>query len=698
MRRGIRRNGAVLAASGQSRRTGQPRPAGVPRPDRQDVPTTMPALRAAAHTALGAACLTLAAPAGAQEDATALALDPIVVSAPEDNLGSGMASGTSVGRDDLLGSFQGADLPAVLGTIPGVTTETTPGDPSIAVNIRGLQGKGRVVVTIDGARQNFAKSDHGPNGTFFADPEMLRSVEVVRGPAGADAAAGAIGGTLALRTIEAADLIDPGAVQGGEARLRYGTLTEAPTVHLAYAHALGARADILVAGTRAQAGDYEAGDGTDVAAAETNLSGLAKLSFTPTDSQQLVLGWSGIDSTFRTGVYSGIPRDNDMQTSNLTLNYSLDGRIPTTATLYRTSTAVDQQLLDDDDRPIGPSRAYTTITNGLRGEAEAGFAAGPSDHALTFVLDAFHDSVTTDDPTDLSLTPSGNRTVASLLAQDAIALTPALPGLTAIAALRFDSYRLESDDGEADGAQVSPALTLRQQVGQALSLYATVARAYRPPSLSESLVSGMHPEPADFYVRPNPNLKPESSLTTEVGASLALPDLIRPGDMLTAQLAAYRNDVTDFIGLVEQGTLFDSWLIYDNIDEARIEGIELEIAYDADQIFGSLSGQLIRGTDETTDEDLTGIAPSRLVVSGGWRNRPQTLEIGARLTLTGSAEDPLLSSEAWHTVDLFLTRAIGSRGSFGLALNNITNETYTQYLNTQPSPGFNALASLSLTF
>jgi hemoglobin/transferrin/lactoferrin receptor protein len=234
----------------------------------------------------------------AQEEA--LVLDQITVAATEGPV-AGMAGETTLERDELLGEFQGASLPTILNTVPGVTTETTPGDPAIAVNIRGLQGKGRVVVTIDGARQNFAKSDHGPTGTFYADPEMLRSVEVIRGPAGAGAAAGAIGGTLALRTVEAADLIAPGAAGGGEFRLRYGTLTEAPTVHLAYARELWETSDVLLAFTREQASDYDAGDGTEVWARETGLSGLAKYSVRPTDSQEVTLSWSGIQSTFRTG-------------------------------------------------------------------------------------------------------------------------------------------------------------------------------------------------------------------------------------------------------------------------------------------------------------------------------------------------------------------------------------------------------------
>ena len=144
-----------------------------------------------------------------------------------------------------------------------------------------------------------------------------------------------------------------------------------------------------------------------------------------------------------------------------------------------------------------------------------------------------------------------------------------------------------------------------------------MAQAYRPPTLSESLVNGMHPEPADFFVPPIPNLKPERSLTTEFGATLSLADLVRPGEALDALLTVYRNDVDDFIGLVERGTLFDRYLQYDNINSVRIEGIELEIGYDAERVFGSLSGQLIDGINRETDAPVSGIAPSRLVLTGG---------------------------------------------------------------------------------
>ncbi|PZQ47515.1 MAG: hypothetical protein DI556_16840 [Rhodovulum sulfidophilum] len=648
---------------------------------------------------IGSALATLAATlvasgAAAQEEPESLLLDPVVVTAPTSGISDGAVSARAVGPEELAGAFQGAGVETVLNAIPGVTTESTAGDPAIAVNIRGLQSQGRVVVTIDGARQNFARSDHGANGTFYTDPEMLRAMEVVRGPAGAEAAPGAIGGTLSLRTVEAADLIAPGRAGGGEARLRYGSLSEEPTVHLAYAHELGSRASGLLAFTSAKTKDYDAPDGTRVEAAETSLSGLGKLAFSPVEGHDFVLSYSALNSKFRTGVASGFPRDNEMDTTNATLSYAFGAG---DATLYRTGTKVSQQGLDADLRPNGLSRSYDTVTDGLRATVRRDVALGWSDHALTFVGEGFRDEVTTDDPTREGggLTPSGSRRIISLLAEDTISIGERTE---VILGLRYLDYRLESDDGDASDASLAPSLTLRRMLFDGVAVYGTVAKADRPPTLSETLVNGLHPPPATFQIRPNPNLKPESALTTEVGVTLSRVGLFLDDDTLNARLAVYRNDVDDYIGLVQRGTLFDAWFQYENVDDVRIDGAELEIAYDTGFAFASLGGQLMDGTNRTTDATVSGIPPNRLTLSGGARNAAETLELGARVNIVGSREDGTLSSEAWTTLDLFLTRAIGERASLGIALNNVTDQNYTPYLNTQPSPGFNALASLSIVF
>lgn len=649
---------------------------------------------------LAASIALVAAPAAFAQDAEGTLLDAILVTDPEDVAAAPAAPGTSVtGRETLQSQYQGAGIATVLNGFAGVTTETTAGDPALAVNIRGLQGNGRVVVTLDGARQNFAKSGHGANGTFYADPEMLREVEVVRGPAGVDAAAGAIGGTLALRTVTADDLIAEGETEGTEARLRFGTLTAEPTAHLAWARQLSKTTEALLAFTSSSAADYHAGDGTLVQAANDTLSSLGKLSFAPDDLQDYTLSFSQIRSDFVDGANGGTPRKTDMVTGTLMLDAEFGSEATLwqgRATLYRTTTRVEQQLLDDAGQPTGPERSYQTATNGLRATADSAFSLGRSEHEISLVLDAFRDGVTTDDPTAIggSLTPSGNRQVVSLLAEDGITLAP---GTMATIGLRADSYQLQSPDGSADGSQLSPALTLSQELG-ALTLFATLAQAYRPPTLSEALVNGQHPEPADFYIRPNPDLAPESSVTREIGAMLALEDVITAGDSLQGQITAYRNSVEDYIGLVRKGGLFDGYYQYDNLRNVRLEGVELELGYDSDRVFAAVSGQITQGLNLQTGEAVSGIAPNRAVITAGVYAPDGLTQYGARLTTVAGRRDAELSSKAWRTLDVFVNHQLGDWGEIGLALNNITDASYTQYLNTQPSPGFNALASLTLTF
>jgi hemoglobin/transferrin/lactoferrin receptor protein len=110
---------------------------------------------------LAIAALTAAAasPAVAQEeDDEGTLLDAIVVSDPEDadtTVGTAAPSDSVIEQAQIAIQYAGASIQTILDGFAGVTAETIPGDPAVAVNIRGLQGDGRVAVTIDGARQNF---------------------------------------------------------------------------------------------------------------------------------------------------------------------------------------------------------------------------------------------------------------------------------------------------------------------------------------------------------------------------------------------------------------------------------------------------------------------------------------------------------------------------------------------------------------
>ena len=655
----------------------------MPRPPRSGYAAILPSF-----------ALILAAPVAAQEvEDGVLDLAPLEVTS--ESATASAPSVSQVGPDRLDFEYQGAGLETVLRGLPGVTTQGGGADGGeIAVNIRGLQDYGRVAVTIDGMRQNFARSGHGANGTFATDSEMLREVTVSRGPG---AKAGAVGGALELRSVRAEDLLPlDGGATGGEFRLRYGTRTVAPTLHGSVATQLSEAVDLTVAATRSELGDYTAPNGQRVHAWQLTRSGLATLGLTTQNGQRLSFSASRLAKDYTTGVSGSTPRDNDLRTDSLALGYEAQdvlGGWSVTGTLYDTRTRVWQQTLDDTLAPTGETRSYRTRTTGLLVEAQRGFVLAGRDHDVTLTFESFRDRAETVGTED-SLTPSGRRGFVSLAVEDRIALGAA----TLTLGLSADRYDLTGGDVAVSGTGLSPRLALDLPVGGGVSLHAAAALSYRFPSLNETLVSGLHPEPADFEIRPNPALQPEKFRNLELGVSFHRQGLLTGGDAFDLRATVFRNQARDYIGLERQGGLFDSYYQYVNIDRVRITGLELEAAYDSGRIFGSLAGQVMRGTNLDDGSELSRVPPDRLVLTAGVKSADARRRIGARFTVAGGKHESSLRSEAWRTVDLFLRQELSDSTVFDLSLNNITDATYTPHLETQPSPGFNAQASLIVRF
>ncbi|GAB1441128.1 hypothetical protein MASR2M36_39130 [Providencia sp.] len=88
----------------------------------------------------------------------------------------------------------------------GVYSSVSQQDPSLSVNIRGIQDYGRVNMNIDGMRQNFQKSGHGQrNGSMYIDSELLSGVEIQKGNTSGMRSGGTLGGVATFTTVNASD-------------------------------------------------------------------------------------------------------------------------------------------------------------------------------------------------------------------------------------------------------------------------------------------------------------------------------------------------------------------------------------------------------------------------------------------------------------------------------------------------------------
>lgn len=606
-----------------------------------------------------------------------------------------LSGSSAVTRDELETEMQGASVAQIVTLIPGVTTQTSADDPGTAINMRGLQDFGRVNVMVDGARQNFQKNGHEANGTFYLDTNMLKAVDVTRGPSSVVYGSGAIGGVVNFTTIDAEDVLMEGATKGGRVKLGLDTNGFGPTVHGEAAIKIEDAADFVIAGTWFKPEDYETGDGEEIQSAQDLRSGLAKAKFRPTDDQEISLSAMRYMNTFENG--SGSVREVDVTVDTYTLGYRYTPDSDfwdLSAKLYYTGTLSDQSAAAGDS-----AQSFDIGTMGFDLFNTSTFDTGEITHEVTYGGDIFRDKVKTIDPAGSSddLTPSGTRIAYGAYVQDKLSFDD---WLEVIGALRYDGYSLENDEVSIDGERLSPKITVGVTPWDPVTFYATYAEGYRAPAITETLIDGFHPPPVMGQFFPNPNLQPEIAHTIEAGVNLRFDDVITT-DELRVKLGVFQNDVDDYIDQVFVRFPIPGGYQYQNIAEARIKGFEFEATYDAGTIFAGLSGQIMDGENLTTGDPLQKVPPFRVVTSLGFRALDERLTAGTRLTMVGKKDDDTATGfigEAYELVDIFANYEINETTSANLQLNNLFDREYTQYLNADPSPGFNAKASLTIKF
>lgn len=157
----------------------------------------------------------------------AIPLDPIDVqggikSADRPYETSGSVSHIS---GETIEHFRGTSPADVFRGVPGVMSGDARNGSGIDVNIRGLQGVGRVPVTIDGA-MNATTAYQGYQGVAnrtYVDIDLLSSIDIQRGPS--NGPLGGIGGTVSMHTIGVDDIVKPGEKFGIKFKAGFNTNT-----------------------------------------------------------------------------------------------------------------------------------------------------------------------------------------------------------------------------------------------------------------------------------------------------------------------------------------------------------------------------------------------------------------------------------------------------------------------------------------
>ena len=164
-------------------------------------------------------------------------------------------------------------------------------DPSTVINIRGLQDFGRVAVVVDGARQNYQRTGHNANGSFFLDPELVGSVDVVRGPTANIYGSGAIGGVVSFRTKDINDVVRPGERWGVDMTGSGGTNSARGLGSIFGGVRADPNVDVFGGAVYRTQGNYKDGNGTEIGNTGNEIAaGLMKVTVRPADGHEIKFG------------------------------------------------------------------------------------------------------------------------------------------------------------------------------------------------------------------------------------------------------------------------------------------------------------------------------------------------------------------------------------------------------------------------
>lgn len=232
---------------------------------------------------LGSTAIFLALPAFSQTAET-VDLDAILLESDT----AEPAATEAITRDEI--AFAGADSASTLFR-DSTSVQTTGGiDTATKLFVNGLEST-TASVTLDGAPVGAQSFHHtGPGGL---NPRLFKQADVYAGITPADIGPFASAGALVFTTVDAADLLAPGATQGGSVSLSYGSNGDEWSYEVTSYGAVD-RFDYVLSLGQADGGNYTDGKGDVVPYSATDLSSaMIKLGYDLGEGRRL-----GFSSTY----------------------------------------------------------------------------------------------------------------------------------------------------------------------------------------------------------------------------------------------------------------------------------------------------------------------------------------------------------------------------------------------------------------
>ncbi|NWG53249.1 MAG: TonB-dependent hemoglobin/transferrin/lactoferrin family receptor [Hydrogenophilaceae bacterium] len=701
---------------------------------------------AAMVTALSAACgVAEAQEAPDQEGLSGGDAAPITIIATRLARSAEAAPSTvTVITDEDIEAQLATDIKDLVRFEPGVAVRAAPArftaalaatgrDGNAGFNIRGLEGN-RVLFLVDGVRvpDGFSFGPAAFGRGDYVDLDLLRSVEILRGPSSALYGSDGLAGAVSFTTKDPDDLLYADEDFMARVRVGYASADESWAEGLSAAGRWGDWQGLLVYTRRDghetdNQGENDAANASRTAPNPQDISSnaaLARIVYAPNAGNRFRLTADYGDREIVTegltgrsipplGATSVIDLDglDESERWRVAFDHRFTGAGPFEGghwSVYYQESALSQ--FSDEDRNTAADRTrLTTFDNSVWGaslQLESAFA----NHRLVYGGD--YSSTRQEGVRDGTTPPAGESfpvrafpntdyVLAGAFVQDEISLLDGT--LNLYPALRYDYYDLSP---EADALYPAPALGQSDERVTAkfgavawptdhFGAFFTFSEGFKAPSPSQ--VNNFFANPLFGYTSiPNPDLGPETSESFEVGVRLR--DVALFGGAWRGSLAAFAADYEDFISqqvVGGTGAPGDPLIFqFVNLSAASISGLEARAEGRWENGLGLILAASIAEGEQTTlgaTTPLNSVEPLKVVAglsyahpSGAFGGQFILTHIGEKdagdvaQTCTNSLgqASPCFIPDSATFLDLNAYWTITDAATLRAGVFNLTDETY----------------------
>lgn len=700
--------------------------------------------------ALTAAAETAPAPAGQPSSADPPGLEMVTVYARRLVPASRVAATVTVISEEQIRRTLADDVKQLVRYEPGLSVRSDPFRFGLdTFTVRGVTGN-RVAVEVDGipSAGGFSIGSYSDSGRSFVDLGFVRKVEVLRGPASSLYGSDAIGGVVAMSTLEPGDLLG-GRGMGLRTEAGYGGDDDgwhalalgaaglgSVEAMLGYVHREG-RELRTAADVTPDPRDYDADSmiaklvllAAPGGALTLTAEGGRLRQGTEVDAFEGLAGSRFVNTVALSGDDSGERfRVSAVQRLDRSAAYdSADWRLYWQGTETRQDTHEERRAVPPRSPAVAMKRGFSLQdrTVGAEFSAVRDLVYDHHRHDLVYGLELSQtrleerrDGTQTDlssgetTSTILGETfplrdfPISEVTEAGVFLQDEIRFKG--NAWTLIPALRVDYYRLspESDalyreDNPAAPVvgltdwSVSPKLGIVRALGDVASAYFQYSNGFRAPP-PEDVNIGLDLPLLNVRAIPNPDLRPERSNGYELGLRWF-------GAGLTLSASAFWTDYDDLIeSKVNLGQDPDTRVVLfqsQNVARARIYGAEASASARLGEWTPTLTGwtarlgaAYARGEDLVHDAPLNSVDPASGVLSlrydagsGRWGSELVTTAVAGKRRVDRSRAD-LYATGSYLTLDL-LGHVELTRGiTLTAGVFNLTDRAYIEWADVRGRP------------